>query len=228
MQSLHRHPYVDSCRADSDHFPLCLGLAGCESAPPEVVGPGGKVHRSRKRLKWNTHCPGAYQAELVGKSCMSKMQSVMHSLDAREETAIAQYLNEKLLHAARAASMIMSKACCGAKCAVSLQKPWFDHDCKQLKAVAKAIRAAGAGIRSSELREACAAFKKVARCKQLLRKHRMFRQQRMQLPIDMPVVKQFSPATNLQLPHLLRLPDVIVGANLAMSPQACACCFTPV
>ena len=198
--------YVHGDRADSDHFPLCVCLSVCEvSRSGGAIGTVG----SCRRLKWDRRGIEAYQEGLLDSSCMTGFQSVQHCLDSSDVTGATAHLRRVLLGSAEAAGMKAKNVCIsGTKRVFSRQKPWFDDQCRQLKAAVKAERAAGASVASARLRQARAAFKKAAR-----RKRRQYRRQRVTDLLaqsrDPQQCKQFWDALTLpagRLPQQLQSP----------------------
>ena len=168
MCSLHVH----DDRLESDHYPLCVSMDVCETA--RSTARLGEVQPCQ-RLRWDRRKLEPYQEALLGDACVVGLQSVVGSLADGDSATAAKNLRHVLLDNARAVGMRSSRACVsGGKRVHSRQKPWFDSECRQLKASVRAVRAAGASVNSSELRSARAAFNKVAK-----RKRRQHRRQRL-------------------------------------------------
>ena len=170
LRSLH----VDTGRGDSDHHPLQLTFRHCSSLPPAVAG--GALH-TYPRLRWNRECLDDYHAHLHDDDCVTGMRSVMEHLVNGDSAGAAGLMRQMLLSTAELAGMKarevkLSKS--GAHRVRPVHKPWFDGECKQLKAAVRAARAAAQSVHSASVRAARAAFNKAAN-----RKRRRYRKQRM-------------------------------------------------
>ena len=170
LQSLH----VDDSRLDSDHYPLRLAFKHCSLLPPAATT---GVMSTYPRLRWDRECLDDYQAHLFDQDCVTGMRSVMNHLVSGEGADAAGLMRQTLMSTAELAGMKAKQvkiSNSGAHRVKPVHKPWFDSECKQLKAAVGAARAAAQTVHSAEVKAARAAFNKAAR-----RKRRNHRKQRM-------------------------------------------------
>ena len=169
--------HVDANRIDSDHYPLALAFRSCTACTvPSLVVNAGAL-QSYSKLRWDRQCLQDYQGGLLGHECITGMRSVMDKLASSDGAGAAGLLRDTLVATAQLAGMKASAAKLsrsGGLAAKFVHKPWFDSECKQLKAAVGVARASGQTAHDSALRVARAAFNRAAR-----RKRRLYRRARM-------------------------------------------------